>query len=188
MSRVLVVEDDSTLRGALRGSLLTGDFDVLETATGEEALVVASVDQPELILLDLMLPGIDGLETLRHLRSFSKVPVVVMTVRDALADKVAALDAGADDYIVKPFEPEELLARVRANLRRASEGASESTVVRTADVEIDLSRRQVTWRGERLSLRPIERRVLENLVANRGRFLSHAELLAAAADKKRASG
>jgi two-component system, OmpR family, KDP operon response regulator KdpE len=188
MSRVLLVEDDIPLRRALRGSLLTGDFDVLETATGEEALVVASVDQPELVLLDLMLPGIDGLETLHHLRAFSKVPVVVMTVRDALADKVAALDAGADDYIVKPFEPEELLARVRANLRRASDRGSESTVVRTGDVEIDLSRRQVTWRGERVSLRPIEMRLRETLVANRGRLLSHDELLEAAWDSRPASG
>jgi two-component system KDP operon response regulator KdpE len=188
MSRVLLVEDDIPLRRALRGSLLTGDFEVLETATGEEALVVASVDQPELVLLDLMLPGIDGLETLRHLRSFSRVPVVVMTVRDALADKVAALDAGADDYIVKPFEPEELLARVRAHLRRATDRDSESTVVRTRDVEIDLARRQVSWRGERVSLRPIEMRLLETLVANRGRLLSHDELLAAAWDRRPASG
>jgi two-component system, OmpR family, KDP operon response regulator KdpE len=188
MSRVLLVEDDIPLRRALRGSLLTGDFDVLETATGEEALVVASVEHPELVLLDLMLPGIDGLETLRHLRSFSEVPVVVITVRDTLADKVAALDAGADDYVVKPCAPEELLARVRANLRRSSDRGSESTIVRTGDVEIDLSRRQVTWRGERVNLRPIEMRVLETLVANRGRLLSHDELLAAAWDKRPASG
>jgi two-component system KDP operon response regulator KdpE len=111
-----------------------------------------------------------------------------MTVRDALADKVAALDAGADDYVVKPFEPEELLARVRANLRRASDRGSESTVVRTDDVEIDLSRRSVTWRGERVSLRPIEMRLLETLVANRGRLLNHEELLASAWDHRPASG
>ena len=125
MSRILLVEDDIPLRRALRGSLLTSDYEVLESSTGEEALVVASVDPPELVLLDLTLPGIDGLETLRRLRVFSAVPVVVLTVRDALTDKIAALDAGADDFVVKPVEAEELLARVRAHLRRAGDAESQ---------------------------------------------------------------
>lgn len=188
MSRILLVEDDVPLRRVVRRSLLTEDFDVGETATGEEALIVATVDHPELVLLDLMLPGIDGLETLRRLRSFSDVPVVVMTVRDALSDKIAALDAGADDYVVKPFETEELIARVRANLRRAGGHDIGSSLVRSGDVEIDLARRQVTWRGERVSLRPLEMRLLETLVGNRGRLMTHDELLDAAWDRRPANG
>jgi two-component system KDP operon response regulator KdpE len=187
MSRVLLVEDDIPLCRALRGSLLGGGFDVLESSTGEEALVIASVEHPELVLLDLTLPGIDGLETLRRLRVFSDMPVVVLTVRDSLPDKIAALDAGADDYVVKPFEAEELLARVRANLRRAGESEIEPTVIRAGDLEIDLARRQVTWAGEPVGLRPIEMRLLEALLAHPGRLLSHEELLDAAWDVPPAS-
>ena len=120
MSAVLVVEDDRTLRRALRASFRNWDFDVVEAGSGEEALSIASNAPPDLVVLDLTLPGIDGLETLRHLRTFSDVPVVVLTVRDGLRDKIAALESGADDYVLKPFEPDELLARSRAHLRRAA--------------------------------------------------------------------
>jgi two-component system KDP operon response regulator KdpE len=177
MTSVLLVEDDTRLRRALRACLRPGHFSVLEVASGEEALTLVSAERPDLIILDLNLPGIDGLETLRHLRGFTPVPVVVLTVRDDLRNKIAALDAGADDYVVKPFEPEELLARARAHLRRLetpSERPASATIGRLA---IDLVRREVTWDGEHVALTPTEHRLLEVFVANRGRLLSREELL-----------
>jgi two-component system KDP operon response regulator KdpE len=129
------------------------------------------------VILDLMLPGIDGLETLRHLRTFTGVPVVVLTVRDSLRDKVTALESGADDYVVKPFQPEELLARARAHLRRATSAENHSPVVRAGDLEIDLARSHVRWRGEFVQLTPTERRLLEALLANRGKLVTREQLL-----------
>ena len=177
MSRVLLVEDDTLLRRALRASFRSWDFEVAEAASGEEALTVGANEQLDLVILDLGLPGIDGLMTLRHLRSFTDVPVVVLTVRDALSDKVAALESGADDYIVKPFEPSELRARSRAHLRRAESVARRAEVVRSGDLVIDLSRRQVTWAGEPVSLTPTELRLLEVLLANRGKLVTREQLL-----------
>jgi two-component system, OmpR family, KDP operon response regulator KdpE len=177
MSRVLLVEDDTLLRRALRASFRSWDFDVAEAASGEEALTLGANEQLDLVILDLGLPGIDGLMTLRHLRSFTDVPVVVLTVRDALSDKVAALESGADDYIVKPFEPSELRARSRAHVRRAVSAARRAEVVRSGDLEIDLSRRQVTWAGEPVSLTPTELRLLEVLLANRGKLVTREQLL-----------
>ena len=118
MTTVLVVEDDSSLRRALRTSLRARSLDVLESATAEDALVLVADRRPDVVLLDLGLPDLDGIDVLRRLRSFSDVPVIVLTARDRQQDKIAALDAGADDYVTKPFDTEELLARVRAVLRR----------------------------------------------------------------------
>jgi two-component system KDP operon response regulator KdpE len=174
----MLVEDDQMLRRALRASFRNWEFDVTEAGSGEEALSLASARAHDLVVLDLSLPGIDGLETLRHLRTFSDVPVVVLTVRDALHDKVAALDSGADDYVLKPFEPEELLARTRAHLRRASTSSSRSSLVRSGDVVIDLAHRQVTWRGELVQLTPTELRLLEVLLEQRGKLVTREQLLA----------
>jgi len=177
MSRVLLVEDDEMLRLALRASFHSWDFDVAEASSGEEALALGANEHVDLVILDLGLPGIDGLMTLRHLRSFTDVPVVVLTVRDSLSDKVAALESGADDYVVKPFEPSELLARSRAHLRRAGPNARRSVEVRAGDLLIDLGRRQVTWAGEPVSLTPTELRLLEVLLANRGKLVTREQLL-----------
>ena len=179
MSAVLLVEDDRTLRRALRATFRNWDFDVAEAESGEEALSIASDAPPDLVVLDLTLPGIDGLETLRHLRTFSDVPVVVLTVRDGLRDKVAALESGADDYVLKPFEPEELLARSRAHLRRATPDPSRAAVVRAGDVVVDLVARQVTWRDEPVQLTPTELRMLEVLLTNRGKLVTREQLLEA---------
>ncbi|HEU5308773.1 MAG TPA: response regulator transcription factor [Acidimicrobiia bacterium] len=179
MNAVLLVEDDRTLRRALRASFRNWKFDVTEAGSGEEALSLASGVALDLVVLDLTLPGIDGLETLRHLRTFSDVPVVVLTVRDSLRDKVAALDSGADDYVVKPFEPDELLARSRAHLRRASAEGIRSSTVRAGDVVIDMARRRVTWRGEPVPLTPTELRLLEVLLQHRGRLVTREQLLRA---------
>lgn len=177
MSAVLLVEDDRTLRRALRASFLNWEFDVVEAESGEEALSIVSSSSPELVVLDLTLPGIDGLETLRHLRTFSDVPVVVLTVRDGLRDKVAALESGADDYVLKPFEPEELLARSRAHLRRAASDRSRTAVVRADDLVIDLAARRVTWRDEPVHLTPTELRLLEVLLTHRGKLVTREQLL-----------
>jgi two-component system KDP operon response regulator KdpE len=178
MSAVLLVEDDRTLRRALRASFLNWEFDVVEAESGEEALSIASSSSPELVVLDLTLPGIDGLETLRHLRTFSDVPVVVLTVRDGLRDKVAALESGADDYVLKPFEPEELLARSRAHLRRAASDPSRAAVVRAGDLVVDLAARRVTWRDEPVQLTRTELRLLEVLLTHRGKLVTREQLLA----------
>src|SRR4051812_48797602 len=113
-SRILLVEDDRPLREAVAATLVGGGLSVTEAASGEEALTRLEVERPDLVLLDLMLPGLDGMETLRRVRAANDLPVIVLTVRDAKEDKLAALDAGADDYVTKPFDSEELLARVRA--------------------------------------------------------------------------
>lgn len=177
MSSVLVVEDDAPLRRALRTSLRARDIDVLEAASGEEALVVAADRRPDLVLLDLGLPGIDGLETISRLRSFTDVPVIVLTVRERASDKVAALDAGADDYVTKPFDTDELLARVRAALRRSPRTATGPTIVTIDDLEIDLARRRVTRAGEPLRLTKNELALLQVLVTNPGKLLGHEFLL-----------
>jgi two-component system KDP operon response regulator KdpE len=177
MSTVLLVEDDERLRKTLRTSFRSWKFDVLEAASGEQGLTLGANEQVDLVVLDLALPGIDGLMMLRHLRVFTDVPVVVLTVRDALRDKIAALDAGADDYMVKPFEPAELLARSRAHLRRAGTIEKRSAVVRAGELEIDLSRRLVTWAGEPVRLTGYELHLLEVLLANRGRLVTREQLL-----------
>jgi two-component system KDP operon response regulator KdpE len=177
VSAVLLVEDDRMLRRALRASFRNWDFDVTEAESGEAALSAVSASRPDLVVLDLSLPGIDGLETLRHLRTFSDVPVVVLTVRDGLQDKIAALESGADDYVLKPFEPEELLARSRAHLRRANPASDRAPMVRAGDVVIDLERTRVTWRNELVQLTPTELRLLEVLLAHRGKLVTREQLL-----------
>ncbi len=177
MSEVLLVEDDRMLRRALRASFRNWEFDVTEAGSGEEALSMISSHAPDLVVLDLTLPGIDGLETLRHLRTFTDVPVVVLTVRDSLGDKVAALESGADDYVLKPFAPEELLARSRAHLRRSTIDRTQPAVVRAGDLEVDLVRSIVTWRGDVVQLTPTEFRLLEVLLAHRGKLVTREQLL-----------
>jgi two-component system KDP operon response regulator KdpE len=187
VSAVLLVEDDRMLRRALRASFRNWDFDVAEAESGEEALAVVSGDPPDLVVLDLTLPGIDGLETLRHLRTFTDVPVVVLTVRDSLRDKVAALESGADDYVLKPFAPEELLARSRAHLRRSTSDRPQPAVLRAGDLEIDLARSLVTWRGDVVQLTPTELRLLEVLLTHRGKLVSREQLLEAVWGSRRPS-
>jgi two-component system, OmpR family, KDP operon response regulator KdpE len=177
MTSVLVVEDDAPLRRALRMSLRARDLDVHESASGEEALVLAADRRPDIVLLDLGLPGIDGIETLNRLRSFTDVPVIVLTARERAADKVAALDAGADDYVTKPFDTDELLARVRAALRRSPQAATGPTVVRCGGLEIDLVQRQVRLDSEAVHLTRTELALLEVLVRNPGKLLAHDFLL-----------
>jgi two-component system KDP operon response regulator KdpE len=174
---ILVVDDEPQIRRALRTSLEAHGFDVETAGTGGEAVVAIADGASDAVLLDLGLPDIDGGEVIRRIRSFSDLPVIVITVRDQQADKVAALDAGADDYVTKPFGMEEVLARVRATLRRSTGGPPDPPVQRFDDVEIDLARKLVTRDGEPVHLTPIEYRLLEALVTNPGKLLTHAWLL-----------
>ena len=177
MTTVLVIEDDLPLRRALRTSLRARSLDVVESGTAQEGLVLIADRQPDVVLLDLGLPDLDGIEALRRLRSFSDVPVVVLTARDRQQDKVAALDAGADDYVTKPFDVEELLARVRAVLRRVPNPSSTPAVIRIDDLEIDMARRQVRLAGEAVHLTKTELALLEQLLAHPGKLLTHEYLM-----------
>jgi two-component system KDP operon response regulator KdpE len=165
------------LRRALGLSIRSRGFDVLDVATGNDALVVAADGRADLVVLDLGLPDIDGLDVLQRLRGFSEVPVIVLTARDRQADKVRVLDAGADDYVTKPFDPEELLARVRAALRRRPSTEAPSPIVRAGDVEVDLVMKRVTRNGEPVHLTRTELSLLEQLVRNPGKLLTQERLL-----------
>jgi two-component system KDP operon response regulator KdpE len=177
MTTVLVIEDDTSLRRALRTSLKARGFQVLESPTAEEGLVLIADDRPDVVLLDLGLPDLDGIEALRRMRSFSDVPVVVLTARDRQQDKIEALDAGADDYVTKPFDVEEVLARVRAMLRRVPQASSVPAVVHVDGLEIDLVRKQVRLAGEVVHLTKTELALLEQLATQPGKLLTHEYLL-----------
>jgi two-component system, OmpR family, KDP operon response regulator KdpE len=178
MSTVLVVDDEPQIRRALRTSLEAHGHEVVAVGTGEEAIVAAAERAPELVFLDLGLPDVDGVEVIRRVRAFSEVPVIVLSVRDRQADKVAALDAGADDYLTKPFGMEELLARLRATLRRAAPDAADADAVHHfVGLDVDLARRLVLRDGEPLHLTPTEYGLLEALVRSPGKLLTHQWLL-----------
>jgi two-component system KDP operon response regulator KdpE len=175
--RVLVVDDEGPMRRALEINLSTRGFEVLLAPTGEEALRMAAADHPDVVLLDLGLPGISGLDVIDGLRGWSKVPIIVVSAREAESEKVRALDAGADDYVTKPFGMDELLARLRAALRRAAPSAAEEAVVTAGAIAIDLADKRVSVGGAEVHLTPTEWRLLEVLVRNRGRLVSQQQLL-----------
>jgi two-component system KDP operon response regulator KdpE len=177
VSRVLVVDDEPQIRRALRTSLEAHGYEVQAVGTGEEAVVGAAETGPELILLDLGLPDVDGTEVIRRVRGFSEVPIIVLSVRDQQHDKVAALDAGADDYVTKPFAMEELLARARAAMRRAQPGEPPAPAMTYGDLTVDVGRRLVTLDGDQLRLTPTEYQLLEAFVTNPGKLLTHQWLL-----------
>jgi len=176
MSRVLVVDDEPQILRALGINLRARGYDVDLAPDGERALDVAARNHPDVVVLDLGLPGIDGVDVIRGLRGWSQVPIVVLSVRDAEGDKVAALDAGADDYVTKPFGMDELLARLRAALRRTTP-AEEEALVETADFTIDLAAKKVRRDGEEVRLTPTEWNLVEVLVRNRGRLVAQTQLL-----------
>lgn len=177
MTKVLVIDDEPQIRRALRTSLQAHGYTVETAGGGEEALVKAVDAAPDVMLLDLGLPDMDGTEVVRRLRSFSEVPVIVLSVRDQQADKVAALDAGADDYVTKPFGMEELLARLRAALRRSHPDEPSEPLLRFDDLDVDLGRRLVVLRGVPVHLTRTEYGLLEAFVTNPGKLLTHQWLL-----------
>jgi two-component system KDP operon response regulator KdpE len=176
MTRILVVDDEPQILRALNTNLRARDYDVDLSPTGEAALQLAARKHPDLVILDLGLPGIDGVEVIRGLRGWTSVPIIVLSVRDREADKVAALDAGADDYVTKPFGMDELLARLRAALRRVAPGEEEA-IVETADFSVDLADKHVTRDGAEVRLTPTEWHIVEVLVRNPGKLVSQRQLL-----------
>jgi two-component system KDP operon response regulator KdpE len=179
MSRILVVDDEPQLLRALATNLRARGYEVDQAATGEAALMLAASHHPDLVVLDLGLPGIDGLEVIAGLRGWSAVPIVVLSVREREADKVAALDAGADDYVTKPFGMDELLARLRAALRRGAPASKEEAILTTADFSVDLAAKRVSRDSEEVKLTPTEWEIVEILVRSEGRLVTQRQLLKA---------
>jgi len=179
-ARILVVDDEPQIGRLLKTSLGARGYQVAVASDGLAALDMAANWRPDLILLDLGLPLIDGLEVCRHVRAWSQVPIIVLTVRDAEEDKVAALDLGADDYLTKPFGTDELLARIRVALRHAARlSATEEPVRHFGDLMIDLARRLVIVRGQEVHLTPREYELLRVLAIEAGKVLTHSMLLRA---------
>lgn len=174
--RVLVVDDDSQILRAVGTSLRARGAEVLTQIDGKAGLETLRSNPVDLVILDLGLPSIDGHEVIRRLRTWSQIPVIVLTVREAHDEKIAALDAGADDYVVKPFAMEELLARIRA-VRRRSDSETTSSILRFGKLEVDLVRQSVSLEGDRVHLTPTEYRLLEALVTQPGKLLTHRSLL-----------
>ena len=176
MTRILVVDDEPQILRALATNLRARDYEVDLAATGEEALTIAARKHPDLVIVDLGLPTIDGVDVIRGLRGWTGVPIIVLSVREGEGDKVDALDAGADDYVTKPFGMDELLARMRAALRRAVPGEEEA-VVETGHFRADLAAKRVERGGEEIRLTPTEWQIVETLVRHPGRLITQRQLL-----------
>jgi two-component system KDP operon response regulator KdpE len=178
LARILVVDDEPQIRKFLRISLSAHGYEVIEAARGEEAVGKCATDSPDLVILDLGLPDLDGQAVIARLREWSRMPIIVLSVRTAEADKVTALDRGADDYVTKPFGIHELLARVRAVLRsRQQEGEPPPPVVRIGDLAIDLARHRVRLAGADVKLSRKEFALLRLLALHAGRIMTHQQLL-----------
>ncbi len=178
-SKILVVDDDPQIRRVLRMTLASRSYTVSDVRSGEEALAALRNDKVDLVLLDMNMPGMGGLETCRLIRASSEIPIIILTVRNAEKDKVEALDAGADDYVTKPFGTPELLARIRATLRRMPPSDSEKQPQILGDLEIDFQARQVNVRGRAARLTPKEFDLLRYLVSHPNKAIGHRELLQA---------
>jgi len=177
-AKILIVDDEPQIRRVLRTTLTSQGYTVVEARTGDEALEEIRHERPDLILLDVNMPGRSGLETCTEIRATSDVPIIMLTVRNSERDKVQALDAGADDYVVKPFGVEELMARIRASLRRVAPAESVPPFL-SADLKIDFEKRTVMVKGQPVRLTPKEFELLRQLVANQGKAIAHRRLLQA---------
>ncbi len=174
--QVLVVDDEKQIRRFLKISLEAHNYQVHEVSTGQDALIQAALLRPDLIILDLGLPDIDGLSVLKQLREWAKTPVIVLSVRDADSDKISALDAGADDYLTKPFSVHELMARLRVALRH-TQPETDDPIFSFGTIQVDLSQRLVTRLGQPVKLTPTEYALLRLLVQHAGRVLTHRQIL-----------
>ncbi len=179
-TRALLIEDDPNIVDLVRSNLAVRGFDTVVSTDGMRALQLLETEEPDIVLLDLMLPEADGFDLCRQIRERSAVAVIVVSARGGERDKVTALNMGADDYMTKPFSVEELLARITATLRRTRAAGAEEPgppIITVADIVIDLARQQVTRQGQPVHLTPTEFALLRELVTNRGKLLSHAHLL-----------
>ena len=174
---IVVVEDEANIRRFVKLALESEGFQVFEADSVKRGLIETGTRRPDLVVLDLGLPDGDGIDFIRDLRNWSEIPVLVLSARTTESDKVAALDAGADDYLTKPFGAAELLARVRAHLRRSSRSAGGTTLTEFGSIRVDLARRTVERDGAPLHLTPIEYRLLSYLIANPDCVLTHRQLL-----------
>jgi two-component system KDP operon response regulator KdpE len=174
--RVLIVDDEKAIRKTLRAALTPRGYTVFEAATGAEGLERSISSHPDVVILDLGLPDIDGVEVIKGIRARAKTPIVILSVRDEVADKVAALDAGADDYLSKPFNVPELVARLKAVMRRLLP-ADRAEIFRAGTLSIDVAKHLVTVKGEPVGLTPTEFDVLKLLVLNAGRVVTHRQIL-----------
>ena len=175
--RVLVVDDEPQIRRLLRVSLAAQGYHLIEASSGGQALTRAATEQPDLVILDLGLPDMDGQEVVRRLREWTEVPIIVLSVRDRESDKVRAFDEGADDYVTKPFGMSELMARMRAALRHRLQAETRDPVFRSGDLVVDLGRRAVTVTGREVKLTPKQYDLLRVLVAHAGKVITHQQLL-----------
>jgi two-component system, OmpR family, KDP operon response regulator KdpE len=172
----LVIDDEPQIRRLLRVTLEANGYEVFEAVNGNDGIVQAAQCRPDIILLDLGLPDLDGVEVLKRIREWSRVPVIILSVRDRENDKIAALDAGADDFVTKPFASGELLARLRTTLRR-SQPQSAAAIFHTGDLEMDLAARIVRKNGIEVKLTPTEYSLLRLLVVHAGKVITHRQLL-----------
>jgi two-component system KDP operon response regulator KdpE len=174
--RVLIVDDEPAIRRFLRVTLTAQAYNTIEAASGQEALEKAAADKPDIIVLDIGLPDINGIEVTRLLRQWTQIPIIILSVRGAESDKISALDAGADDYLTKPFGVGELLARLRAALRRVAQPNSEP-IFTSGNLKVDLARRLIIVSGYEVQLTPTEYELLHVLVNHAGKVLTHHFLL-----------
>jgi two-component system KDP operon response regulator KdpE len=175
-ARILVVDDERPIRRFLRAALTAHGFEVIEAATGQDALDIAANQNPDVIILDLGLPDMDGLEVTRRLREWSETPIIILSVRDQEQDKVRALDAGADDYLTKPFGVQELLARLRVAIRHAYKTEPQA-IFEVDGLRVDMARRMVSVKGQEVALTPHEWDLLRLMVKYAGKVVTHRQLL-----------
>ncbi len=174
--RVLIVDDETSIRRYLRAALSAQGFVTYEAADGQEAINAVLAHHPDIIILDLGLPDFDGIEVTRRLREWSQTPIIILSVREAENDKIAALDAGADDYLTKPFGTGELMARMRVAMRRLN-GKSDEPILKVDELQMDISHRIVTVGDNTISLTPTEYEILRLLLQNAGKVITHRQLL-----------
>lgn len=176
-ARILIIDDESQIRKLLRVALTAYGYEVKEVVCGQDGLREAAVYRPDLIILDLGLPDIDGLQLLRQLREWSEIPVIILSVKEHEQDKITALDTGADDYVSKPFNMGELLARIRTALRHSRHENAENPILGFNDLVIDIAQRRVKVSGKEVKLTPTEYELLKSLAIHSGKVLTHRQLL-----------